>query len=53
MISWAWRWIWGLCSHEFEIIETVAMIDHETGIPYGTKYVQRCEKCGKLIAETV
>lgn len=38
-----------LHGHQYEIIDTIEIhTDSDSDMPYGTIYVQRCKKCGKI-----
>lgn len=36
------------CDHKYEIIETVSLVHHRNGLPYGRRIISRCNNCGKL-----
>ena len=43
------KFLLGLCDHQWEVINKHYLYHRETAsIPYGTKYVQQCKKCGKI-----
>ncbi|GAN86362.1 hypothetical protein Gain_0027_037 [Komagataeibacter intermedius TF2] len=36
------------CRHEWIEVKSVWMFDNPDDLPIGTKYIQRCTKCGKM-----
>ena len=37
------------CKHKWKIINKIKQYEHGNGeMPYGTKYILQCEKCGKI-----
>ena len=36
------------CRHEWEVMDEWQMMEKDYDLPVGTKYIQRCMKCGKM-----
>ncbi|WEQ51195.1 hypothetical protein LV478_11705 [Komagataeibacter oboediens] len=36
------------CRHEWEVMDEWQMMEDGHDYPVGTKYIQRCTKCGKM-----
>lgn len=49
MIAWLWDNLIGhFCRHKWETIDGCNLVSGRGGIPYGQKYILRCEKCGNI-----
>lgn len=50
------RRLFGICNHEWEVIEVITVYDHSIGygnkpsnsLPIGKDYVLQCKKCGDI-----
>lgn len=49
-----WRWLFGGCEHKWILEDEISVYDKlPIGLPYATKYILQCEKCGNLKKKVV
>ncbi len=43
-----WRWLLGLCEHEWKLLDTIQSINPKSNTVSAYIYVRLCKKCGKI-----